>query len=154
MRSSGKPSANMIRLFQARGGAGSLVRWGLGSYKRPEWADNSAPERCAKPKRRLCSNLTQRLRQALRKLCALGFRFLAEHLPATIHAGFKVDVVRPAQFPGILVLDISRAFEGIGRTPHAALGRRCFSFRHGHDRSPWYAVGWRTRLIEEPPLLR
>ena len=31
-----------------------------------------------------------------------------EHLAALVHAGLEVDVVRAAQFAGILVLDIGR----------------------------------------------
>ena len=46
--------------------------------------------------------------------------FLLEHLPAAIHAGFQVDVVRTAQFAGILVLDIGRGLQRVGRTAHAA----------------------------------
>src|SRR5271156_5116417 len=62
----------------------------------------------------------------------LALRLLADHLPATIHAGFQVDVMRTAQFAGILVLDIGRSLQRIGRTAHAALSRRRFSFWHGH----------------------
>src|SRR6185437_7700402 len=42
-----------------------------------------------------------------------------EHLAATIHAGLQVDMVRTAQLARILVLDISRGLERIGRAPHA-----------------------------------
>src|ERR1700721_615173 len=50
----------------------------------------------------------------------LGFRLLGQHLPAAIHAGLEIDVVRPAQFAGILVFDISRTRERVGRAAPAA----------------------------------
>src|SRR5712691_6279001 len=55
-----------------------------------------------------------------------------EHLPAAIHAGLEIDVVRPAQLAGILVLDVGRLRERVGGTAHPAARRRCFSFRDGH----------------------
>src|SRR5205085_9365587 len=45
---------------------------------------------------------------------AFGLRL--EHLPAAIHAGLQVDVVRTAQFARILVIHIGRTLERIGRT--------------------------------------
>src|ERR1035438_2647856 len=57
-----------------------------------------------------------------------------EHLAALVHAGLQVDVVRTAQFAGILVLDVSRLLERVGRPAHAAARRRGFSFRHSHGK--------------------
>src|SRR3954471_17502809 len=45
-------------------------------------------------------------------------------------------MVRTAHFAGVLVLDIGRSLQRIGRTAHAALGRRGFSFRYGHWIAP------------------
>src|SRR6185437_13889859 len=64
---------------------------------------------------------------------ASGFRLLPNHLAAAIHAGLQVDMVRPAQFAGILVFDIGRRLQRIRRPAHAAPRRRCFSLRHGHS---------------------
>ena len=55
-----------------------------------------------------------------------------EHLTAAIHAALQVDVVRAAQFAGILVLDIGRRLEGVGGAAHAAAGGRGFASRNGH----------------------
>src|SRR6476661_2351228 len=55
-----------------------------------------------------------------------------QNLPALILAGLEVDMVRPAQLAGILVLDISRFLQGIGGTAHPATGGRGFSFWNGH----------------------
>ena len=54
-----------------------------------------------------------------------------------IHAagGLEVDMVRAAQFARILVLDIGRLLQRIGRAAHAATRRRRFSFRNGHGRN-------------------
>src|SRR2546430_7227536 len=63
----------------------------------------------------------------------LGLRL--EHLAAAVHAGLEIDVMRPAQLARILVLDIGRPRQGVGRAAHAAARRRCFSFRDGHGAS-------------------
>src|SRR5690606_34386041 len=62
-----------------------------------------------------------------------------------IHAGLQVDVMRTTHLAGILVLDIGRGLQRIGRTAHAALGRRGFSFGYGHGTSsilPALAARW------------
>src|ERR1700753_2159189 len=55
-----------------------------------------------------------------------------ENLTALVHAGLQVEVVRTAQFAGILVLGIGRFLKGIGRTAHPPSRRRCFSTGNGH----------------------
>ena len=66
-----------------------------------------------------------------------GSAFLRrQHLAAAIHAGLQVDVMRTAHFAGVLVLDIGRGLERVGRAAHAALGRRGFSFWHSHGSAP------------------
>src|SRR5690606_6107097 len=63
-----------------------------------------------------------------------SLRFLRlQNLAAAVHARLQVDVVWTAQLTGILVLDVGRSLQGIGRTAHAALGRRSLSFRYCHD---------------------
>jgi len=57
-----------------------------------------------------------------------GFGSGLEHLPAPIHAGLEIDVVRTAQLAGILVFNVGRPLERIGRTAHPTPGGRCFSF--------------------------
>src|SRR6185295_10008107 len=52
----------------------------------------------------------------------LGLGLDLEHLPAAIHAGLEVDVVRAAQFARILVLDIGWLLQRIGGAAHAAPG--------------------------------
>src|SRR5690606_23504790 len=66
----------------------------------------------------------------------LVFRLLldVENLPAAIHAGLEVDVMRAAQLARILVLDIGRGGKGVGRAAEAALHRRGLSFWHCHGR--------------------
>src|SRR5262245_53677176 len=60
----------------------------------------------------------------------LGLRL--EHLPAAIHAGLEVDVVRTAQLARILVLDIGGRLERVGGAAHAAARRRSLFPWHGH----------------------
>ena len=43
-----------------------------------------------------------------------------------------VEVMRTAQFAGILVFDVGRLLERIGGTAHATPRRRGFSSRNGH----------------------
>ena len=43
-----------------------------------------------------------------------------QDLAATIHAGLEIDVMRTAQFAGVLVLDVGRLLERVGRAAHAA----------------------------------
>src|SRR4249919_3098887 len=66
-----------------------------------------------------------------------------QDLTALIHSGLQVDVVRTAQFAGILVLDIGRPLERVGGAAHAATRRRGFSFWHSHG----------TKLLEKRDLL-
>src|SRR4051812_4596694 len=61
---------------------------------------------------------------------SLGFDL--ENLPALVHAGLQVDVVRTAQLARVLVLDVGRTLQRVGRTAHAAARRRGFSFRDSH----------------------
>src|SRR4029450_7246056 len=61
-----------------------------------------------------------------------GLALRLQYLTATIHAGLQIDMVRAAQFAGILVLDIGRGLQRIGGTPPAALRRRSFSFWNSH----------------------
>lgn len=77
-------------------------------------------------------------RQEMRKINSLEklketlSLFRLQHLPAAIHAGLQVYVVRTAQLAGILVFHIGRSLERIGRTAHPPLRRRRFSFRYSH----------------------
>src|SRR5215204_2921454 len=59
-----------------------------------------------------------------------------EDLAAAVHAGLEVDMVRAAKLARILVLDIGRGFERVGRAAHAAARRRGLSSRNGHGSSP------------------
>src|SRR6476661_5758199 len=61
-----------------------------------------------------------------------GF-LLFQHLPALIHAGLEVEVVRTAQFAGILVLRIGRLLQRVRRAAHATPRGRCFSSGNGHN---------------------
>src|SRR5215467_6557225 len=63
---------------------------------------------------------------------ASNLRLWRENLPALVHAGLEVDVMRAAQLAGILVLDIARLAQRVGGTAHAAPGRRGFSLRDSH----------------------
>src|SRR6202012_3886306 len=60
-----------------------------------------------------------------------GF-FLLQNLPALVHAGLQIEVMRTTQLAGVLVLDIGRLLQRIRRTAHASPRRRCFSSRNGH----------------------
>src|SRR4051794_36434251 len=60
----------------------------------------------------------------------LGLRL--QHRPALVHAGLEIDVVRTAQFAGILVFDVGRALQRIRRPAHAPPRWRRFLFWHGH----------------------
>ena len=44
-------------------------------------------------------------------------------------------MVRAAQFAGILVFNVGRGFERIGRAAHAAAGGRSFASGNGHRRN-------------------
>src|SRR3954463_2599497 len=72
----------------------------------------------------------KRRRPASAKPCS-GF-FLLQNLTALVHAGLEVEVVRAAQFAGILVLGIGRLLQGIRRAAHATPRGRCFSTGNGH----------------------
>src|SRR4051812_41111222 len=68
-------------------------------------------------------NIARRCRAGARQFSARGksgFGLDLEDLPAAIHAGFQVDVVRPAQFARILVLDIGGLLQRVGGPAHAA----------------------------------
>src|SRR5438132_44548 len=78
-----------------------------------------------------------------------GFGLDLEHLPAGIHTGLQVDVVRTAQFTRILVLDIGWLLQGVGGPAHAAARRRGFSFRNGHGKSPATAPGPPMRPVAQ-----
>src|SRR5215831_17854581 len=60
----------------------------------------------------------------------LGLRL--QDLPAAIHARLQIDVVRAAKLSGILVFDIGRPLQGVGRAAHAASRGRGFPLRHRH----------------------
>src|SRR5688500_15583609 len=62
----------------------------------------------------------------------LGF----EDLPAAIHAGLQIHVVRTAQLARILVLDIGGGAQRIGRTTKAALHWRGLALWHCHQCTP------------------
>ena len=64
---------------------------------------------------------------------ASAFGLRLDDLAALVHAGLAVEMVRTAQFAGILVFDVGGLLEGVGGTPHAATRRRRFSSRDGHD---------------------
>src|SRR6202042_3676555 len=55
-----------------------------------------------------------------------------ENLPALVHAGLQIEVMRTAQFAGILVLGIGRLLQGIRRAAHATPGRRRFPSGNSH----------------------
>ena len=55
-----------------------------------------------------------------------------QHLATAIHAGLQVDVVRTAQFAGVLVLDVGRGGEGVSGAAETALHRRGLAFWNGH----------------------
>src|SRR4051812_42179955 len=61
-----------------------------------------------------------------------GF-LLFQPLPALVHAGLEVEVVRTAQFAGILVLGIGRLLQCVRRAAHATPRGRCFSSGNGHN---------------------
>src|SRR5262245_50638366 len=61
-----------------------------------------------------------------------GFLLGLQHLPALVHAGLEVEMVRTAQLAGVLVLDISGLLERVGRAAHATARRRGFSAGNGH----------------------
>src|ERR1700733_10388630 len=48
-----------------------------------------------------------------------GFFLGLQHLPALVHAGLQIEVMRTAQFAGILVLGVSRLLDRIRRAAHA-----------------------------------
>src|SRR5215208_352853 len=55
-----------------------------------------------------------------------------QNLTALVHAALEVEVVRAAEFAGILVLDVSGLLERVCRTAHATAGGRGFSAGNGH----------------------
>src|SRR3977135_1525931 len=74
-----------------------------------------------------------------------GFLLGLQNLPALVHAGFQIEVVRTAQFAGILVLGIGRLLQGIRRAAHATPRGRWFSSGNGHVRGIEGAVGGMVR---------
>src|SRR5579863_5477795 len=65
-----------------------------------------------------------------RRLVFLG----REHLAAFVHAGLQVDVVRPAQLAGLLVLDKAVGLQSVVRAAHAGARGRDFAFGDGHGK--------------------
>src|SRR6516162_5822519 len=65
---------------------------------------------------------------------ALGL-FLLQDLPALVHAGLEVEMVRAAELAGVLVPDIGRLLQRVRRAAHATARRRGFSSRNGHYRT-------------------
>ena len=65
-----------------------------------------------------------------------GFFLGLQDLPALVHAGLQVEVMRAAQFAGILVLGISRLLQRVRRAAHATPRGRCFSTGNGHVEYP------------------
>src|SRR4051812_47742201 len=72
-----------------------------------------------------------------------------ENLAALVHAGLQVEVVRTAQFAGILVFGVGRLLERVGGTAHATPRRRCFSSRNGHIGGPCRVV-WSSSQSGRP----
>src|SRR4249920_1469967 len=62
-----------------------------------------------------------------------GFLLGLQNLPALVHAGLQIKVVRTAQFAGILVLGIGRLLQRVRRAAHATPRGRCFSSGNGHN---------------------
>src|SRR5262245_34089065 len=71
------------------------------------------------------------------------FRLGLQHLPALIHAGLEVDVVRAAQLARVLVLNVGRLLQRIRRTAHATPRGRGFFLRHGHGGNSFKIIGAR-----------
>src|SRR4051794_20234318 len=65
----------------------------------------------------------------IKKLCAFLRR---QNLTAAIHTGLQIDMVRTAQFAGVLVFNVGSSLERVSRAAHTALGRACFSLRYSH----------------------
>src|SRR4029077_17568183 len=61
-----------------------------------------------------------------------GFLLGLENLPALVHAGLQVEVMRAAKLAGILVLGIGRLLKRVRRAAHATPRGRCFSTGNGH----------------------
>src|SRR4026207_366057 len=59
-----------------------------------------------------------------------------QHLAPAIHPRLEIDVMRPVQLAGLLVLDIGRLGHLVAGTPHPAPGRRGLFLRHSHRSSP------------------
>src|SRR5215831_21162482 len=110
MMSSGKPIRNMPGSLRWRGARGARI---------PDPAPAAAHSRAvpARPESAFAGS---------------DFGLRLEHLPATIHAGLEVDVVRTTQLARVLVLDIGRRLERVGGAPHAAARRRGLFPWHGH----------------------
>src|SRR5688572_5615169 len=92
---------------------------------------------CQSPKRsRAYLNLGARSNAKRRSLaaCALRFFLRLQDLAAAVHAGLEIDVVRTAQLTRVLVLDVGRLLERIGRLAHALTRRRGFLFGDGHGK--------------------
>jgi len=60
-----------------------------------------------------------------------GFLF-DQDLAALVHPGLQIEMMRAAQFAGILVLNVSRLLQRVSGTAHATPRGRGFSSRNGH----------------------
>src|SRR5882757_4761323 len=70
-----------------------------------------------------------------------GFFLGLQDLTALVHAALEVEVVRAAEFAGILVLDVSGLLERVRRAAHATARRRGFSAGNGHFRKSSRGIG-------------
>src|SRR5712671_4329197 len=74
-------------------------------------------------------------------LLSSGFLLGLQNLTALVHAALEVEVVRAAEFAGILVLDVSGLLERVRRAAHATARRRGFSAGNGHFRKSSRGIG-------------
>src|SRR5579871_5502672 len=72
---------------------------------------------------------------AIRAAVRSGFLLRLQHLPALVHPGLQIEMMRAAQFAGVLVFNISRLLERICRAAHATPRGRSFSSGNGHNGS-------------------
>ena len=73
-----------------------------------------------------------------------------EHLAAAIAARFQVDVMRPSQLAGVLILDIGGSLKPIVAPPVATLHARGFSFRNSHFFKPFERTRARRAVRGRP----
>src|SRR5271166_121713 len=145
------PEDESFVMFTAPTGTANAARWNSSAAppRRARRTRTCRPRRARgqKPARRPAFSRDGTSSAKRSGFAGRGLRL--QDLAAAIHPGLQVDVMGTAQLARILVFDISRSLEGVGRAAHAAARRGGFASGDGHwcdsDRARAFAFAARGK---------